>query len=148
MYSNSSIDFGLIYDFNQKEIFIANQNNITMNGERCSVSENNTVGDSILCTGFPSWRSYDSSTLISFNNKIKDWKKIRLLGSAALSLSWVARGYADAYIEDDIRIWDVAAGLALVKASGGEIFLDQKNKNSNFVKAIATNGKIPISKLL
>ena len=70
------------------------------------------------------------------------------MGSAALSLSWVARGYADAYIEDDIRIWDVAAGLALVKASGGEIFLDQKNKNSNFVKAIATNGKIPISKLL
>lgn len=44
-----------------------------------------------------------------------------MLGSAALSLAYVASGKVDAYYEKNIKIWDVAAGLALVKAAGGEI---------------------------
>ena len=80
-------------------------------------------------------------------DKIKNWKKIRAIGSAALSLTWVARGWADAYIEEDIRIWDVAAGLGLVLAAGGEIYL-KENEQPNFVTAIATNGKISVKDLL
>ena len=51
--------------------------------------------------------------------KIREYKKIRLLGSAAISLAYVACGRVDAYVENDIKIWDVAAGIALVKAAGG-----------------------------
>ena len=44
-----------------------------------------------------------------------------MIGSAALSLAYVASGKVDAYYEKGIKIWDVAAGLPLVKAAGGEI---------------------------
>jgi len=44
-----------------------------------------------------------------------------MLGSAALMLANVACGRADAYAEDDIMLWDVAAGAALVKAAGGYV---------------------------
>ena len=52
---------------------------------------------------------------------MQQFKKVRLLGSAALSLAWVACGRMDAYAEEDIWFWDVAAGLALVAAAGGAI---------------------------
>lgn len=47
------------------------------------------------------------------------FKKPRALGSAAISLAWVACGRLDAYAENDIMLWDVAAGWALVEAAGG-----------------------------
>ena len=42
-----------------------------------------------------------------------------MIGSAALSLAHVSSGILDAYMEEDIWLWDVAAGLALVKSAGG-----------------------------
>ena len=42
-----------------------------------------------------------------------------MLGSAAMSLAFVAEGVIDAYKEEDIWIWDVAAGMVIVKAAGG-----------------------------
>ena len=44
-----------------------------------------------------------------------------MIGSAALSLAYVACGRVDAYGEDDIMLWDVAAGIALVRAAGGYV---------------------------
>ena len=66
----------------------------------------------------------------------KIYKKIRLFGSAAMSLSFVACGRVDAYIEDDIMIWDVAAGIAIVKAAGGQVnFTNGRLNNSLIVRA-------------
>ena len=76
------------------------------------------------------------------------WKKVRLFGSAALSLAWVACGRCDAYVEEDIRIWDVAAGLAIVKAAGGEVNVGVNKKRKNYVTAVATNGKIKVGDVL
>ena len=47
------------------------------------------------------------------------YKKVRMLGSAALMLAQVAAGRFDVYEEEDINIWDVAAGLAILQAAGG-----------------------------
>ncbi len=58
-------------------------------------------------------------SLQAFITQIQAYKKIRLLGSAALSLAYVACGRADAYQEDQIALWDVAAGVAIVRAAGG-----------------------------
>ena len=44
-----------------------------------------------------------------------------MIGSAALSLANVAAGHFDIYREEDIWLWDVAAGLALVEAAGGKV---------------------------
>ena len=70
---------------------------------------------------------------------MQEYKKVRLLGSAALSLAYVACGRVDAYIEENIMLWDVGAGCAIVKAAGGEI---QINNCSDLLaprKVIAKN---------
>jgi myo-inositol-1(or 4)-monophosphatase len=46
--------------------------------------------------------------------------KVRMIGSAATSLANVACGFADAYVEYGIMLWDVAAGLSIVKGAGGD----------------------------
>jgi myo-inositol-1(or 4)-monophosphatase len=147
LWNKDSVEFGCIYDFNRKEIFVSNNNIFLINDIPGKTSITKSTDKGILCSGFPSWRNYDDDSLKLFLKKIQNWKKIRAIGSAALSLTWVARGWVDAYIEEDIRIWDVAAGLAMVKASGGKVYLNE-NKRSNFVTAIATNGIISIENLL
>ena len=62
-----------------------------------------------------------------------------MIGSAALSLSHVSSGNVDAYMEDDIWLWDVAAGLALVKAAGGTYTISDV-KDSFQLDVLATNG--------
>jgi myo-inositol-1(or 4)-monophosphatase len=56
-----------------------------------------------------------------FLDEIRRFKKVRMLGTAALMLAHVACGRVDAYAEDEIMLWDVAAGVALVKAAGGYV---------------------------
>ena len=48
--------------------------------------------------------------------------KIRIMGSAALELAYVATGRLDAYIERTINLWDIAAGALMVECSGGEFY--------------------------
>ena len=139
--------YGAIYDMNRQELIKSNENNCLVNDKVCSVSDNNYLKNSILCTGFPSGRNYSSSSLKNFIKRIKQWKKIRAIGSAALSLTWVARGWADAYFEEDIYIWDVAAGIALVQSSGGQTFLKESAKKNQF-SVLATNGKIKIKDII
>jgi len=57
-------------------------------------------------------------SLSRFSREISKYKKIRMIGSAALSLAYVACGRFDIYFEKSIKIWDVAAGIAIVKACG------------------------------
>lgn len=113
---------GVVYDFNHNELFsgIIGKGS-WLNGERIMVGKKKENEDAVLCTGFPVATDFSSSSLLEFAENIRKFKKVRLLGSAALSLSYVACGRADFYQENDIKIWDVAAGLAIVKASGGII---------------------------
>jgi myo-inositol-1(or 4)-monophosphatase len=46
---------------------------------------------------------------------------IRRFGSAALDLAWVAAGRYDGYWEEDLKIWDIAAGILLVREAGGYV---------------------------
>jgi len=82
----------------------------------------------ILCTGFPVSTDFSLSGIADFVSHVVEFKKFRLLDSAALSLAYVASGRADAYMERDIKIWDVAAGAALVKAAEGTIVLTRKTR--------------------
>ena len=112
---------GVINDFNRDEVFagIVGEG-ACLNGEDIRVSQVRESRQATLCTGFPAGTDFATDALTRFVNEVQDYKKIRLLGSAALSLAYVAAGRVDAYRERDIRIWDVAAGLALVNAAGGE----------------------------
>lgn len=78
-------------------------------------------GKAILCTGFPSRYDFSAASAATFTALASSYGKVRMLGAASLALLQVAKGAADAYVEQDIMIWDVAAGLALVEGAGGSV---------------------------
>lgn len=148
LWQNNEPVLGVVYDFNRKEMYSAvAREDAKLNDEIISVSETDSVEHGILATGFPSLRSYKTEPLNNFIKKVQVFKKIRMIGSAAMSLAYVASGRFDAYFEEDIMIWDVAAGLALVKAAGGEIYIKPGSRKHSVICA-ATNGKIPITELV
>lgn len=108
---------GVIYDFNRDELF----SGIIGQGAWCNEipiksSKVDMPKKSVLATGFPVNRDFSSDSLQTFLKHVQRFKKIRLFGSAALSLAYVACGRVDAYFEENIMLWDVAAGIALVEA--------------------------------
>lgn len=111
---------GAIYDFNRDELFtgIVGEG-AWVNGLSMQVGGVAVPGKAVLCTGFPVSTDFSDVAIQQFISFARDYKKVRLLGTAALSLAYVASGRVDAYCERDIKIWDVAAGIAIVKAAGG-----------------------------
>lgn len=103
------------------------------------VSRVNDSAKAILATGFPSGRSYDTESLLGFVKSVQSFKKVRMLGSAALMLAHVAAGHFDVYEEEDIYWWDVAAGLALVSAAGGSFDMSPGSGDFKF-RVRASNG--------
>lgn len=111
---------GVIYDFNRDEMFTGLvAEGAWLNGMPIKVGDVVRENEVVLCTGFPVSTDFTESALLNFVKDIQSYRKVRLLGSAALSLAYVASGRVDAYQENDIAIWDVAAGIAIVKAAGG-----------------------------
>lgn len=111
---------GVVYDFARDELFsgVVGQG-AWLNGAPMRVATATDEAQSVLCTGFPAATDFATEAVAGFVDQVRRYKKVRLLGSAALSLAYVAAGRADAYVERDIKLWDVAAGLALVRAAGG-----------------------------
>lgn len=95
----------------------------------------------ILQTGVPS-RASDASMKL-FEQRLKTWQKVRMIGSAATALAYVAAGRAEAYRESGSMIWDVAAGCALVKAAGGEFRIDGPGLDQP-LEVAACNGRTPL----
>ncbi|MBB3206270.1 myo-inositol-1(or 4)-monophosphatase [Rhodopirellula rubra] len=112
-----------------------------MNQTPIRVSSVDSTDRAILATGFPSLRNYDEEKLTQFVGHIQAFKKIRMIGSAALSMANVAKGVFDAYFEEDIMLWDIAAGAAIVDGAGGRLLIRPGNRTHS-VHAIATNGQL------
>src|SRR3989304_6704816 len=113
---------GVVYDFNKEELFCGIVGRgAWLNNVQINITGIKDINKAILCTGFSIKMNFSDKNLIKFIGKIQNWGKIRLLGSAGLSLAYVASGRADAYYEEDIMFWDLAAGIALVAASDGVI---------------------------
>jgi myo-inositol-1(or 4)-monophosphatase len=100
-------------------------------GRRLAVSTVGQWSQAALTTGFP----------VAFVDRVQRVKKVRMLGSACASLLSVARGVFDAYYEEDICLWDVAAGLALVQAAGGRV-ATRPGRSPHQVAAYAGNARL------
>ncbi len=74
-------------------------------------------------------------------------RKMRMMGSAALGLAYIASGRLDGYIESRISLWDIAAGKLLVEAAGGKVTLEPA-KDADAWSIVATNGLIPVEEIL
>jgi myo-inositol-1(or 4)-monophosphatase len=130
---------GVVLNIFNSEIFVATLNtSATLNGLDISVSNIDKISNSLLATGFPSGSSYHTDDLFKIVRKVQAFKKVRMIGAASLMLSYVAKGVFDVYYEKGIYIWDVAAGLVLVKQAGGEFILKPTSDPYKF-EVLASN---------
>lgn len=135
--------FGVLYDLATKHMSWGGKNlGAWTEGQPIRVSAEKQISSSLICTGIPArFRTDTASGTNAYFSKILKFAKVRMIGSAASSLLLVANGAADAYFEDQIMFWDVAAGLAIVQGGGGQYDIQQPNFQAP-CKVIATNGLI------
>ena len=110
---------GVIYDFNREELFSGSpETGLFINGKKHCPEWSTSRDKASLATGFPASMDFADASVRQFIEEVRTYKKIRMLGSAALAIVYVALGRVDVYYEKGTRLWDIAAGLALVEAAG------------------------------
>lgn len=120
---------GVIYSPHQNELFSAHEKGgSTLNGLPIQVSNNAKLSDSLLATGFP----YDDfgrqeAYMELLKQLCQDTRGLRRVGSAAIDLAWTACGRFEAFYEYGLNPWDVAAGIAIVRESGGNVTTFKKD---------------------
>lgn len=113
---------GAVYNFFTDELFTGIVGGgAWLNGKPIAVSGVREVAKASLATGFPHHQDKSDAPLQAFVRQVQSFKKIRMLGSAALMGAHVACGWLDAYLEDDIWLWDIAAATAICQAAGGVV---------------------------
>ena len=126
--SENEIVSGLIFDPIKNEMFFAEKNNgAFFNNHRIRVSKKNNINDCLFAT------NDKIITELDFPN--------RKSGCAALDMAYVAAGRYDGYFQKNLNIWDIAAGIVLIKEAGGIINEIDLN-NTNNIKVIATSSNI------
>ena len=112
--------FGVIHDFNINETFWGGPGlGCFLNDKPLHPKWAFDKAQACLMTGFPASYDFSSTKIQQFIKQVQSFKKIRMNGSAAIALSTVAAGRADAYFEEGTRAWDIAAGAAIVEGAGG-----------------------------
>ena len=143
---NEEIICGIIYDPIKDEMFIAEKGNGSyLNNQRIRVSSRSKLKDCIIFTGGPRHESKDRELSLSeyknFSSKVLI--PIRKLGSASLDMAYVAAGRCDGFWQRNLSYWDIAAGILLVKESGG--YVTDFNGGNDYIQnknILVTNSKI------
>ncbi|MDB4846240.1 inositol monophosphatase [Candidatus Pelagibacter sp.] len=132
--SKNEIVCGVIYDPIKDEMFYAEKNSgAYFNNHRIKVSKRKNLEDCIFAMG-----GNDEETL---KNKTITNKTIRKSGSAALDMAYVAAGRYDGYFQKNLNLWDIAAGIIIVKEAGGQTNTVDLNKIKN-INIIASSSSI------
>jgi myo-inositol-1(or 4)-monophosphatase len=133
---------GVIFDPFTNELWTAIRGQPTrLNGRKVRVSTRTRVAESVIAMGFSKSQKSLEESLPHLIRLLKHAKKVRIMGSAALELAYVASGRLDAYVERRINLWDVAAGGLLVEMAGGEFFTLPVNGQFRYTM-VADNGKL------
>ena len=133
---------GVIYDFSNNDLYEGSVNTLAMqNGLEIKVSDISNQGEGILITGLPNKTDYSDEALLKMVKDFQGWRKVRMIGSAAIGSVYIASGKADVYKESRTYFWDVAAGAAIVQAAGGTASISNQNKDFQ-VDVYFSNSKI------
>lgn len=136
----NKIILGVINDFNRNIIFEGStETPAMMNSKLISVSDISDKTKATLATGLPAKGSYKDEAMLALAKEFTQWKKIRMIGSAAMSCAYVASGQFDQYQENGIFLWDIAAGLAIIKSAGGDYYYDKYKDEKFKVDVVANN---------
>ena len=134
--------FGVIYDLDREELYWGGKDyGAFCDSHPLGVSIISEIGKSLVCSGFPV--RYDLKDLYTDNYMeiLSNFAKVRMIGSAAISIINVARGVAEAYFEKNIMIWDVAAGIAIAEGAGASYILIPTQITQSF-DVIVSNNKL------
>jgi myo-inositol-1(or 4)-monophosphatase len=139
------VQVGAIYDPTRKELFTAERGHgAFLNGARLQVSDTTRLGDALLVTGFPYDVHKQTGDLVAmFAAFLGRARAVRRLGSAALDLCYVAAGRFEAFWEQHLKPWDVAAGALIVEEAGGRITgMDGTPFDPAAAHLVASNGHV------
>jgi myo-inositol-1(or 4)-monophosphatase len=133
---------GVVYDPFAEELWTAVRGqSARLNGRRIHVSTRRRLGEVIASIGFAKDRRSLERMLPVFQRLVHRVRKIRMMGSAALALTYVASGRMDLYIESGIRWWDIAAGGLILECAGGD-FSHQPVAGPETYRLTASNGRL------
>jgi myo-inositol-1(or 4)-monophosphatase len=119
---NGNVLVGAIYDPNRDECFLASAGGgARLNGRPIRTSAVTTLSESLAVTGFPPNLPPDSPDLMVFQKVIFLSQSVHRTGSASLNFAYMAAGRYDVYWSFGTKIWDVAAGVLLVREAGGVV---------------------------
>lgn len=119
-----------------------------LNGQQIKTSGRSTFAESILFVGCGKDEAALRTGIERFHRASLKARKMRMMGSAALGMAYIACGRLDGYIESRISLWDIAAGQLLVETAGGKVELTALPGYEDAYSIVASNGVLPIEELL
>jgi myo-inositol-1(or 4)-monophosphatase len=135
-------EVGVVYDPFMNDLWTAIRGKpARLNGRIAKVSTRARLDESIVSLGFAKSQDSLKAAQADFLELTHRVRKIRIMGSAALALTYVACGRFDAYVEAGVRLWDIAAGGLIVECAGGS-FVTQALPGEHRYGLIASNGLI------
>lgn len=138
------IVLGIVYEVNLEECFYAwKGGGAYLNNAPISVSKTKELNKGLVATGFP---YYQYEMIQKYFQALEQFmlnsRGIRRLGSAAVDLAYVACGRFDVFFERDLQVWDVAAGIILVKEAGGQLTTFKGEQVDSGLEVLATNTQL------
>jgi myo-inositol-1(or 4)-monophosphatase len=136
---------GVIYDPVRDELWAGRTDaKPTLNGREFRVSERAQLSEAILSVGLSKTGVTIEAGLPLLQDMVHRARKCRLMGSAALDMAYVACGRFDAYIEQGVSLWDIAAGSLLVQNAGGRVEMMPRPEAKDKYRVIASNGRLDL----
>lgn len=136
---------GVIYDPIRDEMWTTQKGEKAMlNGKKCQVSERADLAEAVVSVGLSKTGETIDAGMPLLQQMVHSARKCRLMGSAALDMAYVACGRLDAYIEQGISLWDIAAGWILVETAGGTVDMRPRRHLKDKYSVVASNGVIDL----
>ena len=140
---------GCVYDPMQQECFSAIAGHApTLNGQPIAVSSRSRMAEAVVFIGHGTHDGSGEAGIRRFAHISRQVRKIRILGSAALTLCYIAAGRFDAYVEGRICLWDFAAARVILEAAGGVVEFTPQAEDAVRGSILAWNGLIPLREAL
>jgi len=133
---------GVIYNPLYLELFVAEKDKgAYINGKKLKVDDTKELSESFLATDLG--HENKKKVIPYFTKTVPNVSYIYIFGSACIGLSYLADARIQGYFHNDLKPWDIAAGVLLVEEAGGRVTDLKGNKwNINKPDILATNGFI------
>lgn len=136
---------GCVYDPMQDECYTAIAGQAAkLNGQEIHVSTRSRMAEAVVFVGHGRHDGSGAEGVRRFAHLSAQVRKVRILGSAALTLCYIAAGRFDAYIENRINLWDFAAARVILESAGGALEFTPSADSPVSGAVIAWNASLPI----